>query len=144
MVGRPRDLERHSCGEAVETGLGLPDVGEHERTETRARPVADLLVSHVHQMLPGVVRGEGLEPELGAELGHAELGRADPLSPELHHGAVRQRVVEDPAADALTGLEHHDVLARGDELARRDQSRDPGADDRHVGFNAFGHGGKRT
>ena len=86
-------------------------------------------------MLPGVVRGERLEPELGGELGHAELGRADPLSPELHHGAIRERVIEDPAADAVKGLEHHDLLAGGGELARGDQSRDPGADDCHIGFD---------
>ena len=138
-IGRPRHFERHVPGEAIEASLRLPDVGEHERAETRTRPVADRFVTQTQQMLPGVVRGESLEPELGGELGHAELGGADPLPAELYHGAVGERVVEDPAADAVTGLEHHDLFARGHELARGDQSCDPGADDGHVGLDALRH-----
>ena len=143
-IGCPRHFERHVPGEAIEAGLRLPDVGEHERAEARTRAIADRLVTQTQQVLPGVVRGERLEPELGGELGHAELGRADPLPAELHDSAVGERVVEDPAADAVTGLEHHDVFARGHELPRRDQSRDPGADDSHVSFSALRHGGQRT
>ncbi len=62
---------------------------------------------------------------------------ADPL-------AVGERVVENPAADAVAGLERHHLFARGHELTRGDQTRDPGADDGHVGLDAFRHGGKRT
>ena len=138
-IGRPRHFERHVPGETIEACLRLPDVGEHEGAEARTRAVTDRLVTQMQQMLPGVVRGERLEPELGGEFGHAELGRADPLPAELHDGAVGERVVEDPAADAVAGLEHHDLFARGHELARGDQSCDPGADDGHVGLDALRH-----
>ena len=120
---------KRACACPMSASTSGPRLGRH--------PVTDLLVSHVHQMLPGVVRGERLEPELGGELGHAELGRSDPLSAELHDGAVRQLVVEDSATDPVAGLEHHDLLARSGKLARCDQARDPGADDRHLGLNAF-------
>src|SRR5262249_30532851 len=136
----PGHLERDPCGEAVEAGLGLADVGEDEGAEARDRaPVAALLVAEAQEVVAGVVRRERLEPELRGELGHAELRRADPLTAELDGRAVRQLVVEHPTSDADTGLEHDDLSAGGSEIARRDQARDTRTDDDLIGIGLLTH-----
>jgi hypothetical protein len=124
--------------------LRLRDVGEHERTEPRTRLVPQSPVADVQQMLAGAVGGERLEPELGGELRHAQLGRADPLAAGLDDGPVGQLVVEDAAAHPVPGLEHHDLFARGHEVAGGDQTCDPGAHDDDVRFDPFRHGRQRT
>ena len=43
----------------------------------------------------------------------AVLGRTDPLPAELDHGAVFERVVKEPSADAVAGLQNEDRNVSG-------------------------------
>jgi hypothetical protein len=60
----------------------------------------------------------------------------DDLAPELHGAPVGQRGGVDAAADAIAGLEHHDVGAAAHEVARRRQSRQTGSQHRHIGHGS--------
>jgi hypothetical protein len=48
------------------------------------------------------------EAEILGERQDAVLGRTDPLPAELDHGAVFERVVKEPSADAVAGLQNED------------------------------------
>ena len=57
---------------------------------------------------------------------------ADELAAELHRATVVDRDLLDAPADPVSRLEHEDVRAAGDEIARRDQPGEPGAEDEDV------------
>ena len=57
----------------------------------------------------------------------------DEHAAELGVVAAAERVGEDAAADAVARLEHDHRAARRDDLARRREPGEPGADDDHVG-----------
>jgi len=53
---------------------------------------------------------------------------AHPLAADLDHLAAAERLVEDPSAHPVAGLEHDDPLAGVDEAARGGEAREPRAD----------------
>ncbi|HUZ84103.1 MAG TPA: hypothetical protein VMU66_05375, partial [Gaiellales bacterium] len=76
---------------------------------------------------------EGPDPKRTGASEDPVLSRPDPLPADLHDLAGAERVVERAPADAIACLEHHHGVPRGDQVGRRRQPREAGADHDHVG-----------
>jgi hypothetical protein len=96
--------------------------------------VAPHLRAGLDQVLAVAEGGERRDAELGRQRREPVLGRADPRAARLEHLAIADLLVERAAADPVARLEHHHAPAGAGEVARRDQARQPGADDDYVDF----------
>ena len=83
------------------------------------------------QVLAVVVGRHRRAAELGGELEHRVLRRADERAAEVD-GHAGDRGGGRPAADAVTALEHDDVAPASDQFACRGQPGEPGAHDDDV------------
>ncbi len=86
-------------------------------------------------MPPFVVGREGLDAQLAGERRDPLLGRTDPLAADLDHLALADLLVEQPAADPVTRLDHDRLRSGGEETTGGDETGEPGPDDRDVGLN---------
>ena len=129
----PRRLQRDVAGHAVQAQLGLAQVGEDVVGKTGyGAPVAALTAPGHQDVLSVVEGGEGGDAELGGQGLQPVLGGTDPLSPDLHDGAVGENPVEDPASDARAGLQHDDVETGAGQVPGRHQTSQTGAYNDHV------------
>ncbi len=99
----PRVVERHGLGHAVETQLGLADVGEDRHRELRDRAPVAAMPAPVHDDVVALVVGrEQLLPEVLAQRDHAVLGRAEVVAMFTTRPPTRSRAstttTERPAA----------------------------------------------
>ena len=101
----------------------------------------EALVVFLRELLARDVQGllGAVEDRLGRRLAHDRHGRVDlagldPLRTMVEGKAEGRAVSEGAAADALTGLDYLDALARGHQSTRRGEAGHAGTDDRHVGI----------
>jgi hypothetical protein len=88
-------------------------------SERRAPAVGEV------DVVAGVVGVEQADAEGLGEREHVVLGRPDEGAAALGDGPVAQVEVEDAAADAVAGLEHHHRLAGAGDAPRRSGQRSP-------------------
>lgn len=77
---------------------------------------------HGQEVLAFDVGREQSDAEFIGERQDAVLGGADPLPADLDHGAPFERVVQEPSADATSGLQDEDRNSSGEQVARGNQS----------------------
>src|SRR6478672_5951433 len=125
----PRRVEDDTLGEFLRCSLDRADVLQDVSREPERRVrESQLPAVELENALAVIVGREQREAELVRERAHAMLCRTDPLAAELHHRAVGEGVVEQPPADAIPRLEHHDGLTRRLEVTC---SRQPGQASAH-------------
>jgi hypothetical protein len=137
---RPRLLERHLLGQAVDPPLRPGDRGDGERADlgdetlVRAAPAAA-----DEQVLAGHVRLVDGHPHLrGQSVGGIVL-RAQPPATAVDGHAARPLLRPDPPADAVPRLEHGHALTALDQPSSGGQPGVPRADDADVGIHPLGH-----
>ena len=133
----PRLLEVDRRGHLVELHERLLGVGAAGGIGRHGAERAGALVRQrdavaVVEVVARVVGLEGLEPEVLRELGDVVLGLADELGAALGDLAAADVDVQHPPADPVVGLDHHDLLAGGRELAGGHEPGEARADDHHV------------
>ena len=141
---RPWLLQVHPAGQSVEAGQALGQVGQRERTQVRRRAAlraeSGASTAQVQDQLTVVEGRERLQSQFGDQLVHAVLGRADPLAAQLDRYAIRGVATFGASADAVPGLDDHDVDAGSRQYPRRGQAGQAGADDRDGGVSDGGAG----
>jgi hypothetical protein len=79
----------------------------------------------------------GADTDLLAQPEHPILANAEPGATDGHLQPVRHRAIPGASADATTRFEHDDPGTCLDELPRRRQPGEAGADDTHVRLTAI-------
>jgi hypothetical protein len=129
----PKARRGQRLGEFLHRGLDGADVLQDVSREPERRVCeAQLPTVELENALAVIVGREQRKVEIVRERAHAMLGRTDPLAAELHHRAIRERVVEQPPADAVASLEHHDRTTRRLEVTCSCQPGQAGTHHDHI------------
>jgi hypothetical protein len=112
-----RNLGRH----LLETLLRFADVGEGVLGQGEVVPAIALdVAAYGEEVLAFHVRREEANAEFLGERQDAILRRADPLPANLDYRTVRERVVQDAPADAVSGLQQKDRKSGCHKVTRGD------------------------
>ncbi len=109
-IGRsPRGVQGDGERHLLKRLLGEYDLLASLMGESEALVIEPLhLSSDEQEAFSRVVGWEEIDTELGGESEHSILGGAHPLPSQLDDDAVGERMVQDPPADSVPGLEDRD------------------------------------
>ena len=126
------EVQIEHAGDAVRGALGVRGRDEAHVEVTPAVPQLDPLSLRVG--------GEGRHPQLGGQRSQVVLGRPDPLATPVDREPRIGDLGKGSPADAMAGIEHHDVDPGPGQVACRGEPRVAGSHHHHLALTILlGH-----